>query len=261
MNKKNKTLLARAGMLTKGIIYCLAGILTTIAVMAETGQKTSTKGVLDFVNSQPFGKVLLFIMGVGLLGYVVWQLYRAIEDPENEGDDKEGMAKRIGYAGSAVAYGALSFLAFKMSFDGGSLGGSQKKKIIASLLEDTWGQYVIGIIGLGLLSAGIYNIYNAYKEKFKEKVNLSSLSTGHKKAFERLGKVGLTARGIVYGIIAYFLVRAAIEANPQQAGGTGKAFEFLQNVGGQILLGAIAIRFICYGVFEIYKSRYRVLNL
>lgn len=70
------------------------------------------------------------------------------------------------------------------------------------------------------------------------------------------GKVGYTARGIIIAIIAYLTLKVALTANPEQSGGTGDAFAFLQNEMGSVVFAIIAIGLIAYGVFMFIIAKY-----
>ncbi len=73
----------------------------------------------------------------------------------------------------------------------------------------------------------------------------------------RMGKVGYMARGIVWLILAYLLTRAAIYQNSSEAGGIGKAFEFIQNgFMGNYLLATIGLGVAAYGILAFTRARY-----
>ena len=111
MNQKLKKV-ARAGYLTKGVVYAIVGILTIMASFNLGGQKTSKLQVLEFLDKQPFGNVLLVLMALGLACYAAWRFIQATKDPENIGKDEKGKAKRFAYFVSALIYLGLAFLAF-----------------------------------------------------------------------------------------------------------------------------------------------------
>merc|ERR1711916_144304 len=123
------------GIATKGVVYFLAGILTTMAAIGAGGQKTDSKGVFSFIQNQAFGQVLLAIIALGLAGYVFWRLYQAIADPENIGDDAKGTFTRLGYAISGIVYGTLTYTAVKMITETGSSGGNTKLKFINLIIK------------------------------------------------------------------------------------------------------------------------------
>jgi hypothetical protein len=255
--------IARVGMFAKGVVYVILGILTAMYAFGSGGQKADKDTTLQFVYQQPFGKVLLALLAAGLICYVVWRFIQAFRDPENKGDDKSGIGKRIGYAASGVLYGVLAFEAIRMLFSNGSSGGGgdQKETIVGMLLGQPFGQILVGIVAVVFFGKAIYQIYRAVSGKFAKKVQDSELDHRVKDILRKAGYVGYIARGIVIGIIGYSFLRAAIEANPNEAGGTQQAFDFIQasTAWGTILLGIIAIGLACYGVFMFVKARYRVL--
>jgi hypothetical protein len=253
--------LARFGMGAKGVVFIILGVLTAMAAFNEGGQKAGQSDALKFIYNQPFGQVLLALLTVGLIGYVVWRFVQAFRDPENEGDDKKGLAKRIGYGASGVLYGFLAYEAVKMLVNSGSSGGGGgSKTVVGMLLEQPFGQILVGVIAVALFAKGASEIYKAVTEKFMKEINAGQLERKIKDIIRNVGKVGLTARGIVVGIIGYLFLRAAIESNSSQAGGTESAFSFIQSSSyGSILLGIIAIGLACYGVYMIVKARYKAL--
>jgi hypothetical protein len=71
------------------------------------------------------------------------------------------------------------------------------------------------------------------------------------------GKLGYVARGIVWVVLAWLFLKAALHANSAEAGDTSKAFSFLQDAAyGSYLLGAVGLGFICYGAFNFIRVRY-----
>ena len=64
--------------------------------------------------------------------------------------------------------------------------------------------------------------------------------------------------GIVFGVVGTFLVRAALEYDPQEARGLGGALQTLaQQPLGPWLLGAVALGLVAYGLFMLSVARYR----
>ncbi len=254
--------LARLGMFAKGAIYCILGVLTTLAAFNIGGQTAGKSDALKFLYEQPFGKILLAILTVGLLGYVVWRFVQAIKDPENAGDDTKGIMTRIGYAASGVFYGFLTFEAAKMLFRGGSSGSSDSKnqELVGQLLDKPFGQILVGIVAVVFIGKAIYQFYRAYSGSFTKKVRDSNLQQDVKNLVRKAGVAGYTARGVVIGIIGYFFLKAAIQANPGQAQGSEGAFKFIESSPfGPYLLAIVAIGLVCYGVFMFVKARYRVM--
>ena len=261
MSSSKKEKFARVGIATKGLIYVILGGLTAYAAFSSQESITASNGVLRYIAQQSFGQILLIITTIGIIGYVFWRLYLAIQNPENNSDsDAKSAVKRLGYFFSAVSYGLLAYTAIDILMNN-SAGGSGKQSWIATILDQSWGVYLIYFIALILLGKALYELYRAYSGKFKEKIQNAELDRKAQSFLLKAGKVGFTARSIVFGIIAYTFFRAASSSNAQMAGGTKMAFAFLQEQGGQILLGIVAFGLALYGIYLLASSRYRNIPL
>lgn len=258
MSKKEK--FARFGIATKGFVYVLIGGLAVMAAFGIGGETTGSSGVLDFLEEQVFGQVLLIITAVGLTGYAFYRIYEAIKDPHNKGNDAKGIAVRTGYGASGLFYGFLAFTAVRTvanlggSANSGSEGGNET--VIAMLLEQTFGQILVGIVAAIFLGKSIVQFHKVYSGKYKKQVRSSGLDSRAREVMLKVGIAGYVARGIVIAIVAFLTFRAALTANSNEAGGTDDAFQFLQNEYGTVVLLVVAFGLLAYGLFMFVKARY-----
>ena len=81
--------LARAGFVSRGLIYGIIGILAIKLALGAGGKTTNQQGALKTIAHQPFGKVLLILVAIGLAGYALWRLVHALlgHGPEELGLD------------------------------------------------------------------------------------------------------------------------------------------------------------------------------
>lgn len=256
--------LARFGFAAKGTVYIVLGALAVMAATGVQGGKTADKKqVLQTIQDLPFGRFLLGLVAFGLLGYVIWRLVQAFRDTEDKGSDAKGLARRLGYAGSGLLYAGLAFAAGRAAFSGGGAsqggGGSTQQSMVAKLLAQPFGQWLVGAVALGVIGAGLYQIYRAYSGKFAKHVNSSSLPADQQKIVFRTGQVGYTARGIVMAIIGYFLLQAALQSNSGKVRGTEGAFDFLASMG-PVVLAIVALGLMAYGVYMLVQAKYPVLR-
>ncbi|MCB0065394.1 MAG: DUF1206 domain-containing protein, partial [Caldilineaceae bacterium] len=108
------------------------------------------------------------------------------------------------------------------------------------------------------IGTGCYQFYRAYSAKFKEKLKLNEMSATERTWSLRSGRVGFAARGVVYLIMGWFLMQAALTQNSEQAGGIGQALrELAQQPYGPWLLGVVAVGLVAYGFFCFILARYR----
>jgi hypothetical protein len=89
--------LARLGYAAKGVVYVLVGGLALQAALGPGGKTTDPAGALRTIVQQPFGKFLLAVVTLGLIGYALWRFAQSFLDAENKGKDAKGLVKRIGY--------------------------------------------------------------------------------------------------------------------------------------------------------------------
>jgi hypothetical protein len=95
--------LARAGLLARGVVYAIVGVLALQLALGNGGDTTTQQGALRRIADQQFGQVLLIAVAVGLFGYAVWRLLRAAlghgrETTDDTKDRIAGVASGIAYA-------------------------------------------------------------------------------------------------------------------------------------------------------------------
>lgn len=257
--------LARFGYAARGVVYLIIGFiaLQTAISSARSGPEDSS-GALQFVLRQPFGRVLLGVLAFGLAAWVVWRLVQAIRDPEELGSSAKGIAKRVGYIISALLYGGLAVEAVRLllgSASGGRSGEASADHWTAVVMEQPAGRWIIAGVGGAVILFGLYEIVRAFRADFRRRLDLSRLSADGERRVIVFGRLGLAARGVVFGIIGWFLLRAALQYDPQEARGFESALQTLQEQGyGQWLLGAVGLGLLCYGLFELAEARYRVIR-
>jgi hypothetical protein len=76
--------------------------------------------------------------------------------------------------------------------------------------------------------------------------------------FTALGVVGHIARGIVFALVGWFLIKAAVDYDPNKAIGLDGALRKLAHASyGPVLLGLVAAGFIMFALYSIADARYR----
>lgn len=254
--------LARFGYAAKGLVYVIIGILALQLTFGQGGEATGPEGALDAIGRQPFGRTLLVLMAIGLLGYALWRFVQAAVDPEGKGRDLKGLVQRAGYVVSGLTYGALGLLAGRMALgQGGGDGGQGAQDWTARLLAQPFGVWLVALAGLIVIGAGLYQFYYGLSGKFRDELKLHAMSRIEQMWATRSGQLGYAARAVVYAITGGFLILAALRSDPQQAGGIGKALgELAQQPYGPWLLGVVALGVLCYGVYAFVQAKYRRIS-
>jgi hypothetical protein len=249
--------LARAGYLAYGIVYVLVGVLAVQAALGGGGQATGQEGALRSILLAPLGRVLLGLIVLGLLAYATWRLIQGIGDPENEGKDAKGLVKRFDHVINGLFHAALAFSAGQLVLGSGGGGGSPDDWT-ARLMAQPLGRWIVVIVGVVFVGAGLYQFYKVYRADFRDELKLDDMGDRERRWATRSGRLGYAARGVVFGVIGVFLVQAALQTDPDEARGLGGALQTLaRQPFGPYILGAVALGLVAYGVFMFVMARYR----
>jgi hypothetical protein len=252
------TRLGRLGFAAKGVVYVIVGLLAAQAALGMGGTTTDTRGVFDWVVQAPFGRLLLAVMGIGLAGYALWRFVQAGLDTEHKGTDLSGLYTRGAYVVIGIVYCGLTLSAIRLSLGSDEGGGQSTQSSTAWLLSQPFGQWLVGIVGVMVIGAGLFQAYRAYTAKFCEKLDLHEMTRDQIDMVTRIGRLGFAARGVVFAIIGGFLLVAARHAEPEQARGLGGALATIaEQPSGPWLLATVAIGLIAYGAFMLVEARYR----
>ena len=254
--------LGRLGLVAKGVLYAVVGILAIKVALGGREQSPDREGALQTIAQQPFGKGLLVLLAVGLAGYALWQLARGLLDREGEGEDPKGLAKRGSAFARGIWYGALAVLTAERVVSAGSGsgggGGSKEQQTTAGVFDVPLGRYLVYAAGLAFLGAGAFNGYRALAGKFKKKLKTAEMSDAEEASATALGVLGHLARAVVFALIGLFLFRAAWEFDPKEARGLdGALMELSQQTYGGLLLGAVAVGLMAYALYCFVEARYR----
>jgi Domain of Unknown Function (DUF1206) len=258
---KTMTILARLGYTVKGIVYLIIGALAAELAAGRGGAATDQRGALQTIYDQPFGKFLLVVVAIGLLGFALWSFIQAIYDTEGKGRDAKGIIGRLGYAATGLGYFLLAVGAFQLVMGSGSAGKSSTTSTqdwTAALLKLPFGVALVILVGLLILAIACYMFVKAWTANFQVHLNLSGLNAQMRKGAIFLGRFGYAALGVVFTIVGIFMIVAAFQHNPGQAKGLDSALkELLHQPFGPVLLGIVALGLIAYGVYSFVEARYR----
>ncbi|GAA5508575.1 DUF1206 domain-containing protein [Novipirellula caenicola] len=255
-------LLGRAGYIAKGVVYFVVGFLAFKLAIGAGGQISGARGAIREIGQQPFGRVLLGLIAIGLIGYTAWRLVQAGKDTEGDGTDAKGIVKRGGYVISGLSYVLLAFFAASLAL-GIATGSGQSDSGQSFLLGSLFGRIVLGIIGGGVIGAGIAFGYKAYKAKFMEKYDLAAMTEKLRSVALYAGRVGLTTRGVAFIIIGGFLLNSAVQGTSgEDVTGLADALAVIAAQSyGKVLLAVTGLGLMCYAVHSIMRGWFRVFNV
>jgi hypothetical protein len=249
--------LARAGLIAKGVSYGLVGILAINLVVGDGGKATSRQGALATVAQESYGKVLLVLLAFGFAGYAIWRLVEGAIGSDEGGKVKE-WGKRAGYIGRGLIYVGLTYGTVKLLVGAGSQTQNQEaREKTSTVLSWPAGKWIVAAAGLGIIGAGVWNAYRGVSTKFEDEWR-GGMSPTARRWGRRVAVIGHVARGVVFTLIGIFLIKAALEYEPKEAIGLDGALQKVAQASyGPYLLGLVAAGLVCYGLYCLVDARYR----
>ena len=251
-------LLERLGYVARGVLYAVMGVLALRIAMAQPGgQATDLTGSLVYLIAQPFGKLVLYLMIIGLAAYSIWGFIRAIFDPLHRGSDASGYLERLGFVSSAVSYGAIALVGLRILMGTGGASGDASQKTISSVLDHPAGGSLTVLIGLVAIGIAIGQFVEAYRAVFERDLKGWEMSQSARSIVVALGRFGMFARGVTFLVVGWFIVQAGLHHDPGQVQGFGGAFLFiLSKPFGHLLLGIVALGFVALGLHSFACARW-----
>jgi uncharacterized protein DUF1206 len=249
--------LARSGFVARGLIYGIIGVLAIKLALGAGGTTTNQQGALKTIAHQPFGEVLLILVAIGLGGYALWRLVHALigHGPENSDSGFE----RLAALGSGIVYAGLCAIAVEILLGSGSSSGSgNTSQTTAGVLGWPAGTWLVGIAGGVLIGIGLYQGYRGLSKDFLKDSKTEQMSPRVRNWIEWIGSFGHLARMVVFGLVGVFLIKAAIDYNPNNAVGLDGALAKIAHASyGPFLLAIVAAGLIAFGVYSLSDARYR----
>jgi hypothetical protein len=246
--------LARAGMIARGVVYLIVAVLAIKLATGEEGTNADQQEALRTIAEGPLGEVLLLLVAVGLAGYSLWMLVRAAIGHGVEETDS-GL-DRVSALGSAVAYGVVCATAVGILVGSGSGSGSPKEAT-GGVLGWPGGTVLVAIAGAVVIGVGLFQAYKGCARKFLEEADTGAMSPEARRGYTTLGVFGYVARSVVFVLVGYGLIKAAVDYDPKKAVGLDGALHELANASyGPLLLWVVAIGLAGFGLYSFADARY-----
>jgi Domain of Unknown Function (DUF1206) len=248
--------LARLGLMARGLVYILVGILAFQVAFVNRSKRADQNGAFQLLAQNGFGKFVLWLVVLGLLGYALWQATQAFWGHWDEPTARKRLMARIESGAKAVIYFILAVTAFRVVTSGS--GGNGGTAATAKLLKVSGGQFLVGFIGVVIVAVGATMVWRGLKAEFAKQLQLGRLTPAARSMVIKLGKIGYIARGVVFAIVGILVVAAAVTFDPAKARGLDAALRSLAaQPYGPWLLSIVAVGLICFGAYSFVESRYR----
>jgi hypothetical protein len=260
---------ARVGWVAKGLVYGLTGVLALAIVFGSgssrssggEGEEASQSGALARVAESPAGTALLLVLAAGLVVYALWRVVTIVLPADN---DAEGWLSRVGYAVSAIVYLSLAWTAISIatapSPSQQSSEDARVERITRQFMEMTGGRAMIFVAGVVVLVIGGVFLWKAYDAGFTSQLESRGVGPLSYQHLVLLGRIGWVGRAGMMVLIGFFLCRAAILFDPDEAKGLdGSLRQTAGSTAGTLLVIVVGAGLVVYGAFCVLSAPRRKL--
>ena len=245
----------RAGLIAYGIVHLLIGWLAIQLAFGDHSGTVTSQGALQQLAAEPLGLVLIWLIAIGMVLLVLWRLLELVGGHRDE-DGLDLWRKRGADVLKMTLYGVLAFSAFSVAM-GDKGGGSSADSYSARLMKQPFGVWLVGLVGLAIIGYGVAQIWRGLSEKHAKHLAAEGKSGDAGSAYLLLGKVGYVAKGVAIGLVGGLFVYAALTHDPKKSGSLDAALQkVLQQPFGQVIIAAIGVGLICYGLFCFARARH-----
>jgi hypothetical protein len=253
--------LARVGLLAYGLVHLLVAWLALQLAWGGGGGEADQSGAMATVARQPFGKPLLWIIGLGLVALAVWQAAEVLRWRSGwsaSGKQRtKAVRNTVKSVAKAVVYAVLAVLAIRFALGSGQSSAQQQQQKTTGVFGWPGGRLLVGVVALVLVGVGAQHVYKGVTKRFLEQIDLAEAGPKPTRVITRLGQAGFPAKGIALGLVGGLLGWAVITFDPSKARGLDGALRtILHAPGGEVLLTLVAIGILAFGAFCFARARY-----
>ncbi|MBP1301513.1 MULTISPECIES: DUF1206 domain-containing protein [unclassified Curtobacterium] len=248
-------LTARAGYVGSGVVHLLIGYLVVLLGIgnASGGSETDQSGALRQLAEVPGGVALLWVVAVGTAALALRLLLEAVVGGRS--DSARGWAARAKDVGKAVVYGVVSYSAGSFALGAGTNSSGSTRSAAAEALATPGGVFLLIAVGAVAIAIGAALVVQGCRRSFWKQLVRPRQPLD--RAVTVLGTVGYVGKGIAVAVVGVLIVVAGVRSDPDQATGLDGAFDALRDLpAGSVVLVAVGIGFLAYGVYSFFRARF-----
>ncbi|GAA3243700.1 DUF1206 domain-containing protein [Pseudonocardia petroleophila] len=244
----------RVGLVSYGLVHVLVAALAVQVAFGDR-ERADKKGALAAVAATGPGLVLLWVVTVGLVALVVWQLAEAVLGHRGSPPRQRALRIAINLA-EAGLFGVLAWSAGSTAAKGGA--PSTGPSFTSVVLGWPGGPWLVGIAGAGVVVGSAYAVRRGVQHTFLRELDLRGVGLRRSTLVTRVGQVGWTALGVAYGVPGVLIVIAAVRYDPAAPTTLDAGLQALADEPyGPPLLVLLALGLVAFGVHCLFDARYR----
>jgi hypothetical protein len=239
-------------------MYVLIGWLALMIAFGHHPASADNRGALQIVGSTAVGSFALWLIAIGFAGLALWRLSEAAFGGPEASQHKVG--ERLLVLFKAAVYTFLSYSTFRFAIGSGAPKSSnqQSADLTATLLKHPGGQIAVIIVGLVLIGAGAYLIWQAWQRAYLKTLQTGQMTRRQRQLATWLGLIGGIARGLVFAGVGVFFIIAGAEHNAGKAKGIDATLRsFAHTPLGPVVLVVIALGLVLFGGYSFVEARWR----
>lgn len=251
-DSKALNILARVGFAASGLVHLLLGYLAIRVAFDKQGESDQS-GALAEVAKLPGGTIVLWVVVIGLFALGLWLVIQAVLGIGSA--SKKRWVRSLVAVGKAAAYIALGVTALAFAMGQSSSSSDSTQQASATILSLPGGQILLVVVGLVAAGVGGYFIFKGVTRKFEEDLSIPSGTPG--KVARIMGVVGYVAKGIAVVVVGILFIVAAVTVDPEKSTGLDGALKSLAELPfGVVILVAVGLGLIAYGLYTFVRARY-----
>jgi hypothetical protein len=222
-------------------------------------------GAVEWVSQKSFGRSILLLLAFGLLNYGIWNAVQGTWDPERVGGNWVGNALRVIFVLSALFNLFLAYKTAGVALGrgwGGVTGDEAVQSSTEQALAMPGGRGLVLVAATVMAGIALSLVVRLVRGKYLNLLAARDRDGIGGALVKACAWYGFLAQAVVAGLIAWFLWRAGLHAQPEEAGGFTKALATLsQQPAGRTLLALTGAGVMAQGLFIWLMVPYREIRV
>jgi hypothetical protein len=249
--------LGRIGLGAQAFCFAIIAVLALALALGLGGRGIDPQGAFIELDDHGWTKALLVLVAIGFAGYSVWRFAQALFDRGRQGSDAAGLGRRAIQLVQGLVYVGLTISAVRVLLGSRPNGERSAKHTAAGILGWPGGPVLVGILGGVFVIIAVVNAYWGLSGRFKESLEREHIGPKEERVITMLGRIGFVSLGVVFAVVGWFLIKAAVDFQADAVVNLGGALATLARATyGKWLLGATACGLLVYAAFGFAQVRY-----